>query len=111
MAAIVKRRTNRHLVAWSVVILVALYFIVPVLSAAEFAFRETTDDAGNNTYGIDSIRLILAEPLFLEVLKVTGKLTVIAVVISEMRAVVHSTRCTASEVNSRSQFCSPAAAR
>lgn len=82
MAAIVKRRSNRHLAAWSVVILVALYFIVPVLSAAEFAFRETTDDAGNNTYGIDSIRLILAEPVFIDVLKVTGKLTVISVVIS-----------------------------
>ena len=47
MAAVVKHRRNRHLTAWAVVILVALYFIVPVLSAAEFAFRETTDDAGN----------------------------------------------------------------
>lgn len=82
MAAIVKRRRNRHLTAWAVVILVALYFIVPVLSAAEFAFRETTDDAGNNTYGLDAVRLILQEPQFLEVLGVTGRLTVISVVLS-----------------------------
>lgn len=82
MAAVIKRRKNYHLTAWFVLALIGVYFIAPILSAAEFSFREGFTDAGGNTYGLDAYRLIFETPEMSEVLKVSATLTVIAVSIT-----------------------------
>ena len=54
MAAVVKRRKQYHLVAWLIVVLVAVYFFTPVISATEFSLAETLTESGQQTYGLDA---------------------------------------------------------
>lgn len=82
MAAVVKRRKQYHLVAWLIVVLVAVYFFTPVISATEFSLAETLTESGQQTYGLDAYRLIFETPELWDVLKVTLRLTVISVILS-----------------------------
>lgn len=82
MAAVVKRRKNYHLFAWLVLLVVGIYFLAPVFSATEFSLRETMTEEGGNTYGLNAYRLIFETPEMSEVVKLTGRLTLISVVLS-----------------------------
>lgn len=77
MAAVVKRRRNYHLFAWSILFLVFCYFILPIAGAAKFSLEER-----DGTYGLDAYRMIFETPQLAEVLKLTLRLTLISVALS-----------------------------
>jgi putative spermidine/putrescine transport system permease protein len=82
MAAIVRLRREYHVVAWSIVVIIFLYFVLPIAGATEFSLAETVTETGKQTYGLDAYRMIFDYPEFIDALKVTLRLTVISVALS-----------------------------
>ncbi len=72
-----QQRRERHIIAWVIVILTFVYFVLPIVSATEFSLREAGD-----THGLDAYRAIFQQPDLRDVLTLTLRLTVISVVIS-----------------------------
>lgn len=77
MAAVVKHRRDLHLVSWVVLALVALYFMLPLVSATEFSLREN-----NGSHGLDAYRAIFQQTDLRDVVMLTLRLIVISVVLS-----------------------------
>lgn len=77
MAAVVKRRRQYHVFAWLILLLVFLYFILPIAGAAKFSLQERDE-----TYGLDAYRMIFETPQLREVLGLTLRLTLISVGLS-----------------------------
>lgn len=82
--AAVAQGARRRVVAWLALVLLGAYFVAPIISAAEFSLRETTNDDGSNTYGLDAYRLIFQTPDLVEAFSVTMRLALMSVILSTL---------------------------
>lgn len=81
MAAVARGR-RRRIAAWLSLFVIGVYFVAPIISATEFSFRETTNDDGSNTYGLDAYKLIFETPELMDAFSVTARLAVMSVALS-----------------------------